>query len=77
VLAQILLMRKKLETWYLWIAVDVLSVGIYVYKEVYLTAGLYVLFLGLAGTGLLAWRHALRTASSSASSCRSPTATAI
>ena len=58
VLAQLLLMRKKLENWYLWIAVDVLSVGIYLYKQVYLTAGLYVVFLALAVGGLRAWRHA-------------------
>jgi len=56
VLAQILLMRKKLENWYLWIIVDVLSIGIYIYKEVYLTAGLYLVFLVLAIGGLLAWR---------------------
>jgi nicotinamide mononucleotide transporter len=55
VLAQILLMRKKLENWYLWIIVDVLSIGIYIYKEVYLTAGLYLVFLVLAIGGLLAW----------------------
>lgn len=57
VVAQVLLMRKKFENWYLWIAVDVLSIGIYVYKEVYLTAGLYVVFLALAIGGLLAWRR--------------------
>lgn len=57
VLAQILLMRKKFENWHLWIAVDLLSIGIYVYKEVYLTAGLYVVFLVLAIGGLLAWRR--------------------
>lgn len=60
VVAQVLLMRKKLENWYLWIVVDVLSVGIYIYKEVYLTAGLYVIFLALAVGGLLAWRRDLR-----------------
>lgn len=57
VLAQVLLMRKKIENWYLWIAVDVLSIGIYIYKAVYLTAGLYVVFLALAIAGLLAWRR--------------------
>ena len=56
VLAQVLLMRKKFENWHLWIAVDVLSIGIYIYKEIYLTAGLYVVFLALAIGGLLAWR---------------------
>lgn len=59
VLAQILLMRKKLENWHLWIIVDVLSVGIYIYKEVYLTAGLYVVFLMMAIGGLRAWRRSL------------------
>lgn len=69
VLAQILLMRKKLENWYLWIIVDLLSIGIYVYKAVYLTAGLYVIFLMLAISGLIAWRKSLRMALSSANSC--------
>lgn len=59
VLAQLLLMRKKLESWYLWIAVDLLSIGIYGYKQVYLTAGLYVVFLALSVGGLLAWRRTL------------------
>jgi nicotinamide mononucleotide transporter len=68
VVAQILLMRKKFENWYLWIAVDVLSIGIYLYKEVYLTAGLYLVFLILAIGGLLAWRNSLKLASSSANS---------
>jgi nicotinamide mononucleotide transporter len=57
--AQILLMRKKLESWYMWFAIDVLYVGIYIYKEVYLTAGLYVLFLGLAVAGLIEWKKTL------------------
>jgi nicotinamide mononucleotide transporter len=62
VLAQLLLMRKKLENWYLWIAVDVLSIGIYIYKQVYLTAGLYVIFLVLAIGGLVEWSKAPKTA---------------
>lgn len=62
VVAQVLLMRKKLESWILWLAVDVVYVGIYVYKNVYLTAGLYALFLVLAWAGLKAWRSSLRTA---------------
>lgn len=56
VVAQLLMMRKKLEHWYLWITVDVLSVGIYLYKEVYLTAGLYFVFMLLCIQGLVGWR---------------------
>jgi nicotinamide mononucleotide transporter len=57
--AQFMLMRKKLESWYMWFLIDVLYVGIYIYKEVYLTAGLYVLFLGLAVAGLIEWKKTL------------------
>ncbi len=60
VLAQLLLMRKKFENWYVWIAVDVISIGVYAYKGIYLTSGLYVVFLVLAIGGLLAWRRSLR-----------------
>ena len=59
VLAQILLMRKKFENWHLWIAVDMVSIGVYTYKGVYLTAGLYAVFLVMAVVGLVAWRRTL------------------
>lgn len=57
--AQLLLARKNLESWVLWIAVDVLSVGIYVAKDLVLTAGLYAVFLVLAVGGLIAWRRSM------------------
>ncbi len=60
--AMVLLSRRKLENWVLWIAVDVLSIGIYSYKELYLTAGLYAVFLGLASWGLVEWLRASRVA---------------
>jgi nicotinamide mononucleotide transporter len=67
VVAQLLMMRKKLEHWYLWITVDVLSVGIYVYKEVYLTAGLFFVFLILSSQGLVNWKTLLNAERSEAS----------
>lgn len=57
--AQYLLARKVLESWALWIAVDVLSVGLYVTKDLHLTASLYAVFLVLACQGLLSWRRSL------------------
>jgi len=59
VAAQLLLMRKVFENWVLWIAVDVLSIGIYLYKGAYVTTGLYAIFLALAISGFVAWRRAL------------------
>jgi nicotinamide mononucleotide transporter len=57
-IGQLLLSRKKLENWYVWIVVDVLYVGLYVYKGLTLTAILYAVFCVLAAIGLLAWHKA-------------------
>ena len=53
--AQWLLNRKRLESWVAWIIVDVIYVPLYVYKELYLTAVLYAVFLAMAIIGLRAW----------------------
>jgi len=58
--AQVLLTRKKLENWILWLLVDVAYVGLYWYRELYLTAGLYAVYLVLAAYGYLEWRRLLR-----------------
>ncbi|WP_409342749.1 nicotinamide riboside transporter PnuC [Paenibacillus sp. MBLB4367] len=55
--AQFLLSAKKLESWYFWIAVDVLSIGMYAYKELYTFSFLYVIFLGIAIAGLVGWKR--------------------
>lgn len=60
VVAQLLLAMRRVENWALWIAIDVLSIWVYINRELYLTAGLYVVFLGLAIAGLLAWAKAAR-----------------
>jgi nicotinamide mononucleotide transporter len=59
---QVLLSRKKLENWHAWIVVDVLYVGLYVYKGLLLTGVLYALFVAMAVAGLLAWRRTLPAA---------------
>jgi nicotinamide mononucleotide transporter len=61
VAAQILLSRRFVENWWLWILVDLLAIGLYAAKDLWLTAGLYAVFLGLAIWGLIAWRRAGRT----------------
>lgn len=57
--AQWLMARKKLESWWFWVSVDVIAIGVYVYKHLFLTAGLYSVFLVLATTGFFAWRKTL------------------
>jgi nicotinamide mononucleotide transporter len=58
--AQWMQTRKLLESWLVWLAVDVLYVGMFLYKELLLTAGLYALFLVLATLGFLEWRRSMR-----------------
>lgn len=56
--AQILLAKRKIENWALWIAVDIAAIGLYAAKSLWLTAVLYVIFLGLSVWGLVDWRSA-------------------
>lgn len=58
-IAQWLTTKKKLESWLFWIVVDVVAVFIYWYKGLYLTTGLYLIFLVLATMGYFAWRKTL------------------
>jgi nicotinamide mononucleotide transporter len=51
--------KKKLENWLVWILVDVLYVGMFIFKGLYLTAGLYAVFLALAVRGYIDWRRTL------------------
>jgi nicotinamide mononucleotide transporter len=62
-LGQLLTARKKVESWHTWIVVDVLYVGLYIYKGLHLTAILYAVFVVLAVLGLRAWRTAARAES--------------
>jgi nicotinamide mononucleotide transporter len=57
-LGQLLTSRKKVENWHVWIAVDILYVGLYLYKGLMLTAILYAVFVLMAVAGLRAWRSA-------------------
>jgi nicotinamide mononucleotide transporter len=57
-IAQWLMGRKVLESWLVWIFVDIVSVGLYLAKELYPTAALYAIFLGLAAWGWFEWESA-------------------
>jgi nicotinamide mononucleotide transporter len=50
--------RRNIENWWVWIVVDVLYVGVYLIKHLYLTAVLYAAFVLLAMLGLRRWQAA-------------------
>jgi nicotinamide mononucleotide transporter len=59
-IALFLTARKLFESWHLWIFVNLVYIGLYVYKGLLLTAVLYAIFAGLSVAGLVNWRRLLR-----------------
>ena len=47
--------RKKIESWIFWLIIDILSVGIYFHKELYLYSLLYLIYVVMAFLGYIAW----------------------
>ena len=52
--------RKHIANWWLWIVVDTVYIGEYIYKDLWPTALLYAGLVGLAILGLRDWRRALK-----------------
>lgn len=57
VTGQLLLGRKFVENWPVWVAVNVVSVGLFAAKGLWLTVLLYAVFTLLAVLGWRAWRR--------------------
>ena len=60
VAAQLLLNLRRIENWVLWIAIDVVSVALYITRGLNLLAALYVAFLVLSVIGLRQWTQAAK-----------------
>ena len=63
VVAYWLLSRKFIEQWFVWLAVDIVCVGLYIHKDIPLTASLYALYSVLAIVGYLKWKRIMRAES--------------
>ena len=59
VVAQWMLTRKLLENWLVWVAVDVVYVGMFLASSLTITAGLYFVFLVLCVMGYRQWKASL------------------
>lgn len=56
-----MLARKYLEQWLIWIGVDVVSAGLYIYKGLHFTAGLYALYALIAVFGYYKWKKMIKS----------------
>jgi nicotinamide mononucleotide transporter len=52
--------RKKIENWFFWFIVDVMATGVYYHKGIYFYAFLYMIYIGMAISGYVAWKKAMR-----------------
>lgn len=57
--AQWMMTRKLLENWIVWVSVDVVYIGMYIYKDLYVTSVLYAVFLALSVMGYFQWKRSL------------------
>ena len=60
--AQILMARRRVECWPIWIAVDVIGIWLYWQKELFFYSAQYAVFLVLATVGLISWMKQMRAA---------------
>ena len=54
------LAHKYLEQWFIWIAVDVVTCGLYFYKDIPFKASLYALYVVIAVFGYIKWRRMMQ-----------------
>ncbi len=57
VIATLLLIKKKIENWPLWVVVNTAYIGLYVYREAWLFAILFTIYNVLAFYGWREWRR--------------------
>jgi nicotinamide mononucleotide transporter len=49
------------EQWLVWLVVDAVTVGLYIYKGIPLTAALYGLYTALAVVGYCRWKNSIKS----------------
>lgn len=61
IVAMWMLAKKYLEQWLVWIVVDMVSVGLYIYKDLYYTSALYALYTVIAIFGYVKWKNIMHS----------------
>ncbi|MCF8225531.1 MAG: nicotinamide riboside transporter PnuC [Bacteroidales bacterium] len=60
IIATWMLAKKILEHWLIWIIVDLVSMGLYIYRELYPTTLLFAIYAAMAVVGYLQWKRAVQ-----------------
>jgi nicotinamide mononucleotide transporter len=60
IVATWMLTRKIIEHWIIWVFVDIISLGLYVYRGLYPTAILFTLYTIMAVIGYYSWKRSLK-----------------
>lgn len=58
--AQYLLAKKYLQNWWLWIIVDLVAIPLYIYKGIWIIAGLFFVYLMICIWGYIRWNNKLK-----------------
>jgi nicotinamide mononucleotide transporter len=61
IVATWMLARKILEHWLVWIVVDAVSLGLYIYKDLYITSVLFLIYTGMAYYGYREWKNSRKS----------------
>lgn len=72
ILAQFLLMRRRIETWYCWLIVNTIAVPLFLSRDLHLTAAFYSAYWINAWVGLACWRTKLDVSTTTSSAPASP-----
>ena len=59
IVATFMVTRKVLENWLYWFVIDSVSIGLYLDRELYFTAGLFAAYLVLVVIGYRSWRSSM------------------
>lgn len=60
IIATWMLARKIYEHWFIWIVVDILSMVLYVIRELYPTVALFLVYSTMAFIGLIKWKQTIQ-----------------
>ena len=60
IIATWMVVKKYIQNWIIWIVVDIVAATMYLYKELYLTAGLFLLYTIISIVGYRQWKTQVR-----------------